>query len=129
MGGSSSATCSPPPPLPGSWMTPALPHAQSDPNGESTAPPHGQAARPSEEVRGRPPRGRHPITLASSRPKPRASEDELVGDPPIPDVPPLGAYGYVKKAAALVNAAAGRLDSKLADAIVVAADEVIAGQL
>ena len=39
------------------------------------------------------------------------------------------AYGYVKKAAALVNAAADRLDSKLADAIVVAADEVIAGQL
>ena len=38
-------------------------------------------------------------------------------------------HAYVKKAAALVNAAAGRLYSKLADAIVVAADEVIAGQL
>src|ERR1700690_4225647 len=39
------------------------------------------------------------------------------------------AYGYVKKAAALVNAAAGRLDPALARAIVVAADEVIAGKL
>jgi fumarate hydratase class II len=39
------------------------------------------------------------------------------------------AYGYVKKAAALVNAAAGRLDPTLAEAIVAAADEVIAGML
>jgi fumarate hydratase, class II len=39
------------------------------------------------------------------------------------------AYGYVKKAAALVNAAAGRLDATLAEAIVAAADEVIAGVL
>ena len=39
------------------------------------------------------------------------------------------AYGYVKKAAALVNADAGRLDRELADAIVAAADEVIAGKL
>jgi fumarate hydratase class II len=39
------------------------------------------------------------------------------------------AYGYVKKAAALLNAAAGRLDPILAEAIVAAADEVIAGQL
>jgi fumarate hydratase class II len=39
------------------------------------------------------------------------------------------AYGYVKKAAALVNAAAGRLDPALAEAIVAAADEVIAGKL
>ena len=39
------------------------------------------------------------------------------------------AYGYVKKAAALVNQAEGRLDAKLADAIVTAADEVIAGKL
>ena len=39
------------------------------------------------------------------------------------------AYGYVKKAAALVNAAAGRLDRSLAEAIVTAADEVIAGEL
>jgi fumarate hydratase class II len=39
------------------------------------------------------------------------------------------AYGYVKKAAALVNEAEGRLDKKLADAIVAAADEVISGKL
>jgi fumarate hydratase class II len=39
------------------------------------------------------------------------------------------AYGYVKKAAALVNAAAGRLSSTKAAAICAAADEVIAGKL
>jgi fumarate hydratase, class II len=39
------------------------------------------------------------------------------------------AYGYVKKAAALVNAAAGRLPRWKADAIVRAADEAIAGEL
>ncbi len=39
------------------------------------------------------------------------------------------AYGYVKKAAALVNAAAGRLPSWKAEAIVQAADEAIAGRL
>jgi fumarate hydratase class II len=39
------------------------------------------------------------------------------------------AYGYVKKAAALVNGAAGRLDSERVEAIVAAADEVIAGKL
>jgi fumarate hydratase, class II len=39
------------------------------------------------------------------------------------------AYGYVKKAAAIVNCDAGRLDRDLADAIVTAADEVIAGKL
>lgn len=39
------------------------------------------------------------------------------------------AYGYIKKAAALVNAAAGRLDQWRADAITKAADEVIAGKL
>jgi fumarate hydratase class II len=39
------------------------------------------------------------------------------------------AYGYVKKAAALVNARAGRLQQWEADAIVQAADEVIAGKL
>src|ERR1700754_1966116 len=39
------------------------------------------------------------------------------------------AYGYVKKAAALVNADAGRLDRELAAAIVTAADEVITGGL
>jgi fumarate hydratase class II len=39
------------------------------------------------------------------------------------------AYGYVKKAAALVNAGAGRLDRWQADAISTVADEVIAGSL
>jgi len=39
------------------------------------------------------------------------------------------AYGYVKKAAALVNAAAGRLEKWRAEAIIRAADEAIAGQL
>jgi len=39
------------------------------------------------------------------------------------------AYGYVKKAAALVNAAAGRLESWRAQAIAAVADEVIAGRL
>src|ERR1700735_3449722 len=39
------------------------------------------------------------------------------------------AYGYVKKAAAQVNAAAGRLDQWRADAISKVADEVIAGKL
>jgi fumarate hydratase class II len=39
------------------------------------------------------------------------------------------AYGYVKKAAALVNRKAGRLPAWKADAIVAAADEVIAGRL
>src|SRR3984957_6943457 len=39
------------------------------------------------------------------------------------------AYGYVKKAAALVNAAAGRLPNWKVDAIVRAADEAIAGEM
>jgi fumarate hydratase class II len=39
------------------------------------------------------------------------------------------AYGYVKKAAALVHAAAGRLEQWRADAIIRAADETIAGKL
>jgi fumarate hydratase class II len=39
------------------------------------------------------------------------------------------AYGYVKKAAALVNAAAGRLPQWKAEAIVRAADEAITGKL
>jgi fumarate hydratase class II len=48
------------------------------------------------------------------------------------DIMPIGiphAYGYVKKAAALVNQAAGRLDPERAAAICAAADEVIAGKL
>src|ERR1700760_2161325 len=39
------------------------------------------------------------------------------------------AYGYVKKAAALINAAAGRLPQWKADAIIRAADEAIAAKL
>src|SRR6478735_5725855 len=39
------------------------------------------------------------------------------------------AYGYVKKACALVNAAAGRLPEWKRDAIIRAADETIAGKL
>ncbi len=39
------------------------------------------------------------------------------------------AYGYVKKAAALVNERAGRLDHERASAIVTVADEVIKGEL
>jgi fumarate hydratase class II len=39
------------------------------------------------------------------------------------------AYGYVKKAAALVNEAAGRLSPSKAEAICAVADEVIAGEL
>src|ERR1700749_782460 len=39
------------------------------------------------------------------------------------------AYGYVKKAAAIVNAAEGHLEQWKVDAIAQAADEVIAGKL
>ncbi len=39
------------------------------------------------------------------------------------------AYGYVKKACAIINAAAGRLPDEKRDAIVQAADEAIAGKL
>jgi fumarate hydratase class II len=39
------------------------------------------------------------------------------------------AYGYIKKAAALVNASSGRLNRSLANAIVAACDEVISGKL
>jgi fumarate hydratase, class II len=39
------------------------------------------------------------------------------------------AYGYIKKAAALVNAAAGRLQPWEAEAIAIASDEIIAGKL
>ena len=51
-----------------------------------------------------------------------------IGDDHMPK-PVYHAYGYVKKAAALVNRAAGRIDSERAEAIVTAADEVIAGKL
>src|SRR6201987_1832667 len=39
------------------------------------------------------------------------------------------AHGYVKKAAAIVNEAGGRLDPERADATIAAADEVIDGEL
>ena len=51
-----------------------------------------------------------------------------IGDDRMPK-PVYHAYGYVKKAAALVNAAAGRLPQWKADAIMQAADEAIAGKL
>jgi fumarate hydratase class II len=51
-----------------------------------------------------------------------------IGDDHMPK-PVYHAYGYVKKAAALVNRAAGRLDAERAEAIIAAADEVIAGKL
>jgi fumarate hydratase class II len=51
-----------------------------------------------------------------------------IGDDHMPEAV-YHAYGYVKKAAALVNAEAGRLDRRLADAIIAAADEVIAAKL
>src|SRR3989454_6189306 len=45
-----------------------------------------------------------------------------------PLAPFVDAVVWIKKAAALVHKQTGRLDSKLADAIVRAADEVLAGQ-
>ena len=51
-----------------------------------------------------------------------------IGDDHMPEAV-YHAYGYVKKAAAQLNAAGGRLDRRLAEAIVAAADEVIAGKL
>ncbi len=51
-----------------------------------------------------------------------------IGDDRMPK-PVYHAYGYVKKAAALVNAAAGRLPRWKADAICFASDEVIEGKL
>jgi fumarate hydratase class II len=51
-----------------------------------------------------------------------------IGDDRMPK-PVYHAYGYVKKAAALVNAAAGRLPQWKAEAIVRAADEAIGGKL
>jgi fumarate hydratase class II len=51
-----------------------------------------------------------------------------IGDDRMPK-PVYHAYGYVKKAAALVNAAANRLPVWKSEAIVHAADEVIAGKL
>src|SRR5256886_2501481 len=47
---------------------------------------------------------------------------------PVPLAPFVDAVGWIKKAAALVHKQTGRLDPKLADAIVRAADEVLAGE-
>ncbi|USI73907.1 class II fumarate hydratase [Sphingomonas morindae] len=58
----------------------------------------------------------------------RSLQHFSIGDDRMPK-PVYHAYGYVKKAAALVNAKAGRLEEWRADAIVKAADEVIAGKL
>ena len=43
--------------------------------------------------------------------------------------PVIAAFGVLKKCAAQYNVAAGKLDPKLGDAMVAAADEVIAGKL
>jgi fumarate hydratase class II len=51
-----------------------------------------------------------------------------IGDDRMP-VALYRAYGYVKKAAAIVNAEGGRLDPAIAEAIIAASDEVIAGKL
>ena len=58
----------------------------------------------------------------------RSLEHFSIGDDRMPK-PIYHAYGIVKKAAALVNAEAGRLPGWKADAIVRAADEAIAGKL
>jgi fumarate hydratase class II len=58
----------------------------------------------------------------------RSLEHFSIGDDRMPGAV-YRAYGYVKKAAALVNAKSGRLQQWRADAIVRAADEVIAGRL
>ena len=58
----------------------------------------------------------------------RSLQHFSIGD----DIMPIGiphAYGYVKKAAALVNLAAGRMPAERAKAICDAADEVVAGKL
>src|SRR6476620_7553622 len=58
----------------------------------------------------------------------RSLEHFAIGDDRMPK-PVYRAYGTVKKAAALINAAAGRLAPWKAAAIVRAADEAIAGLL
>jgi fumarate hydratase class II len=58
----------------------------------------------------------------------RSLEHFSIGDDRMPKAV-YHAYGVVKKAAALVNTAEGRLPPELSDAIVKAADEVIAGKL
>ena len=84
----------------------------------------------------RPEHGARPTQWAKSRCRPtywgaqtqRSLVHFAIGDDRMPKRV-YHAYGYVKKAAALVNAAAGRLAQWKADAIVRAADEAIAGKL
>src|SRR5439155_18135873 len=61
----------------------------------------------------------------------RSLEHFPIGDPSAERMPieVIHAMGLLKKAAAMVNAADGRLEGKLADAIVQASDEVSAGTL
>jgi len=58
----------------------------------------------------------------------RSRRNFKIGDEPMPK-PLIRAMAMVKKAAALTNLELGLLDKRLADAIAVAADEVIAGSL
>ncbi|WP_431308983.1 aspartate ammonia-lyase [Halalkalibacter lacteus] len=58
----------------------------------------------------------------------RAKENfPITGYPPHPEL--IRAFGYVKKAAAIANRDVGVLHVTIADAIIVAADEVISGKL
>ena len=58
----------------------------------------------------------------------RSLQNFRIGGETMP-LPLLHAYGLLKKAAALTNMKLGALDAKLGDAIVKAADEVIAGKM
>lgn len=58
----------------------------------------------------------------------RSLQNFPIGDDRMP-IPLIRAYGYVKKAAAQVNEATGRLPAKLSAAIQKAADAIIAGHL
>ena len=58
----------------------------------------------------------------------RSCQNFKIGGERMP-LPLIRAFGIVKKAAAIANCTLGALDASLKDAIVTAADEVIAGQL
>jgi fumarate hydratase class II len=58
----------------------------------------------------------------------RSLQNFRIGGERMP-VPLVRALGIVKRAAAVTNRSLGLLDGRLADAIVAAADEVIAGKL
>lgn len=51
----------------------------------------------------------------------------ITGYPPHPEL--IRAFGYVKKAAAMANAEVGVLNKKIAEAIIMASDEIIEGKL